>query len=113
MSVTTAERLALAVCNAADVPEEGGLRVLLPELEPLAVFRVGALYFVTADTCTHGDASLCDGELLGLEIYCPYHFGAFDLRSGAPTQSPCTEPLRVYPCDVRDGVVYIAAPPAG
>jgi len=100
-----------AVCRTKDVPSVGGLRVVLLGLEPFAVFRDGGAYFVTADTCTHGAASLADGEVIDGEIECPFHHGAFDLRTGEATQPPCTVPLRIYPCEVRDGVVYIQIPP--
>ena len=33
------------------------------ELPALAVFRLGDEFFVTDDTCTHGDAFLSDGEV--------------------------------------------------
>jgi nitrite reductase/ring-hydroxylating ferredoxin subunit len=95
----------IVLCNTADVPEEGGLCVELPGREPVAVFRVGDEYFVTDNLCTHGNASLCDGEVIGEEIECPFHRGTFNLRTGEPTSSPCTVALRTYRCEVRGDVI--------
>ena len=71
----------------------------------LAVYNVDGEFHVTDDTCTHGFASLSEGTLEGHVITCPWHGGAFDVRTGLPVALPCTEPLAVYPCEVREGMV--------
>src|SRR5690348_11659639 len=93
------------ICRVADIPAEGGLRVLLPDNPPFAVFRVGDGFFVTDDTCTHGEASLTEGVVEGTEIICPYHLGAFCLRTGEPTAAPCSVALRTYPAERRGAFV--------
>ena len=98
------------LCRALDVPEDGGLRVELPGRLPLAVFRIGSEYFVTDDRCTHGEGPLSDGTIVGDEIVCPFHMGAFCLRTGAPTAPPCIEPLRTYVAVIRDGEVFGVLP---
>jgi nitrite reductase/ring-hydroxylating ferredoxin subunit len=72
----------------------------------LAVFNVDGGFHVTDDTCTHGFASLAGGTLAGHIITCPWHGGAFDVRTGQPMAAPCTAPLAVHPCELRDGVVW-------
>jgi len=49
---------------------------------PIAVYNLGGQFFATDDTCTHGDASLSEGEIEEGEIYCPFQYGAFDIRTG-------------------------------
>ena len=93
------------LCHVTDLPEGEGLRIDLDGREPLAVFQVDNEVFVVDDTCTHGQASLCDGELDGHEIECPFHQGTFDLRTGKPMNPPCSIALRVYPARVEDGRV--------
>jgi nitrite reductase/ring-hydroxylating ferredoxin subunit len=97
-----------ALCRASEVPAGEGLRVELPGHAPLAVFHVGAEYFVTDDHCTHGEGSLSDGKVVGDEIRCPFHRGKFCLRTGRPTAPPCVVPLRTYAAVVRDGFVLAA-----
>lgn len=97
---------AVRLCDVSMVPSEGGLPVQIEGRATLAVFRVGEEFFVTDDLCTHGGASLSEGALCDDEIECPFHLGRFSLRTGAVTRSPCTDPLAVYPCEVRNGAVY-------
>ena len=96
----------IAICAISDVPVDGGLRVDLPGRPSLAVFRVGSAYFVTDDECTHGNASLSDGVLDGDEVICPYHLGAFCVRTGEPTRAPCHVPLRIYPAELRGDRIF-------
>lgn len=85
------------ICSISEISEDDGLRVDLPDREPLAVWRVGEDVSVTDDTCTHGKASLTEGGILdGFQIECGLHLGAFDIRDGSVTSAPCTSPLRVY-----------------
>ena len=74
-------------------------------MQALAVFNVGGRFHVTDDTCTHGFASLAEGELHGCIVTCAWHGGRFDVSSGAAVGPPCTVPINVYRCAVRDGEV--------
>jgi Na+-transporting NADH:ubiquinone oxidoreductase subunit F len=56
-------------------------------------------------TCTHGDADLSAGTILGCEIECPKHNGRFDLRTGEGTRRPIKEALTTYAIRMRDGRV--------
>lgn len=89
----------LAACSAQSV--------VLPGHGPLALFQRDGEYFVTDDICSHGAASLSEGELVDYEILCPHHHGGFDIRSGAPTRAPCVVALRSYVVRVDDGVLFI------
>ena len=65
-------------------------------------------YFVIDDTCTHGAASLSEGDIVGCEIECPFHSGRFDIRTGAATAFPCVKALMIYPVKVEGDEVYAA-----
>lgn len=94
------------LCDADAVSEGTPLRVDIDGYDPFCVYRVGDSVHVTEDTCTHGKASLGDeGEQDGFVITCTWHEGAFDIRDGSIITRPCIKPLRVFPCEVRDGVV--------
>jgi nitrite reductase/ring-hydroxylating ferredoxin subunit len=82
-------------------------QVRLDGMSPIAVYNLNGEFRATADTCTHGDASLAEGLIEGNNIVCPYHSGAFDIRSGEPCGAPCAIPLKVYPLSVENGVVYL------
>lgn len=74
----------------------------------IAVYTVGGAVYATDNTCTHGQARLCDGFLEGHEIECPLHQGRFDVRNGQPTCEPATEALRSYPVKIEGERVFLA-----
>jgi len=95
------------LCPVTEVPDNTPKQVFAEgQEEPLALYRVNGNYYLTDDLCTHGLASLSDGDLEGTTIICPLHGGAFDIRTGAAIEYPCTRPLRTYPVDVEDDHVY-------
>jgi nitrite reductase/ring-hydroxylating ferredoxin subunit len=94
------------VCEDWSV-EPGTARRVTVNGRALAVFNVAGEFYVTDDTCTHGFASLAEGRLEGHVITCPWHGGAFDVRSGRPVAAPCTDPLPVHPCELRDGSIWV------
>ncbi len=97
----------IAVAALADFAASDSIAVDVAGKE-IAIFLVAGGVFATANRCTHGDASLCDGFLEGHEIECPLHQGRFDVRTGRPTCAPVTEAIRSYPVRVEAGRVLIA-----
>jgi nitrite reductase/ring-hydroxylating ferredoxin subunit len=73
----------------------------------LAVYNIDGAFYATDDECTHGAASLSDGILDGEVIECTMHFGAFDVRTGAAVQAPCSIALRTYRVEIRDDEIFV------
>lgn len=95
------------LCKADDVRENGVVQVTPPGFDDgIAVYRLGDEYFATDDMCTHALVSLSGGDVEDGIIYCPLHGGAFDIRTGAPTEYPCTRPLKTYKVELRNGALY-------
>lgn len=92
-----------------EVREGTPVAVHLEGFPPLAVFRVADEFFVTDNTCTHGDAALDEGFQEGHVIECPFHGGAFDVITGEPTELPCTVPLQTYTVIIQDNHICIPA----
>ena len=95
------------VCEVGDI-EPGTGRCFNVEGELVSVFNSEGEFYAVADTCTHADASLADGELFGEEIECPLHFARFNLKTGAATAPPAHEDLKTYLVRVRNGEVEVA-----
>ena len=76
----------------------------LPGGRCIAVYNVEGTLYATDDRCSHGNASLADGDLEGFRIICPFHEGAFDIRDGSPAGYPCTVPVKSYAVISQDGV---------
>lgn len=98
----------VALCDTCAVDEGEVLRVEPVGMPPLAVYRVDGEFFVTSDTCTHGDASLAEGFVENGAIECPWHNGKFCIRTGAALNFPATEPLRTWPVTLVGGKICIS-----
>lgn len=105
-------RTLIRLCKIEDVPDGGAVQVILPDRPPLAVFRIAGECFVTDDTCTHGNASLCEGDIEDGLVICPFHSGSFDVRTGEAVDRPCTRKLQTYEAIADEGVLYTALPEA-
>ncbi|HVQ16859.1 MAG TPA: non-heme iron oxygenase ferredoxin subunit [Vicinamibacterales bacterium] len=73
----------------------------------VAIYSVDGRVYATDNSCTHGQARLCDGFLEGYTIECPLHQGKFDVRDGTPLCAPVTEPLRTYEARIDGSRVYV------
>ncbi len=98
----------LRLCPVDAVAEGEALRVDIDGRPPLAVYNVEGKFYVSDDTCSHGDASLSEGMVSeDGRIECPWHTGSFCLRTGEALTSPADQPIRVYPVTLKDGAVFI------
>jgi p-cumate 2,3-dioxygenase ferredoxin subunit len=96
------------LCAADDVVEGEIKQAPLPNGTKVALYRVDGSIYVTADMCTHGEASLSEeGIITGKTVECTFHFGTFDVTTGDPTGMPCEIPLKTYPVTIVDGKVQI------
>jgi naphthalene 1,2-dioxygenase ferredoxin component len=91
---------------AEDLPMDDVLGLVVAGRD-IAVYTVGDEIYATDNTCTHGQARLCDGFFDGHEIECPLHQGKFDVRDGRPMCDPVTLPLRSYPVKIEGSRVFL------
>ncbi len=94
-----------------DLPDVGAVQVVVAD-RTLSIVRAedGSLHAID-DTCSHAEVSLSEGEVEDCAIECWLHGSRFDLRTGQPTGLPATQPIAVYPVDVRDDVVHVDLDP--
>jgi nitrite reductase/ring-hydroxylating ferredoxin subunit len=94
------------VCAQADIAPESAKAFEVGDLR-LAVYNIEGNFYVTDDECTHAAASLAEGMLDGDVIGCCLHFGAFNVKTGAVVQPPCSIPLRTYQVVLQGDDVYV------
>ena len=99
----------IEVCPLSELPS-GEVAVVKTAQGRVAVFNVDGELHAVEDRCSHQEAYLSDGWAEGCEVECPLHGATFDLRTGHPTTPPATEPVRVFPVEVRDGLVFVGGP---
>ncbi len=77
----------------------------LPEGQPFAghargeavvLVRLGATVRAVGGHCTHYNAPLADGLVVGETLRCPWHHACFSLRSGEPLGAPALAPIACY-----------------
>ena len=94
---------------AASIPPGTAVLIDLDGV-PVAVFNCDGTFLAIADTCSHEEASLSEGELLSeCIVECPLHGAQFDLRTGAAQCLPATRPVATYDVAIEDGVVKVRA----
>ncbi|KEQ52135.1 non-heme iron oxygenase ferredoxin subunit [Sphingobium chlorophenolicum] len=98
----------IRLCSVEELDEDEILRVELDGGHGIAVYLLDGEIFATDDLCTHGEASLAEGEIEDGKIVCPFHLGSFDIRTGAACAAPCSIALKTYPVEVIGGDVHIA-----
>lgn len=99
---------ALIRIGSADTMAEGELRrIEVSGHPPMVLCRNAGRFHLLDDLCSHGLASLSEGEIEDGQLFCPFHGGAFDLETGAPTQRPCTLPIKVYALRQVEGEIFI------
>ena len=84
------------ICKTKDVDVDEVIQVEIEDHRPVAVYNLENEFYITDDTCTHGDASLAEGEIFEGIVECPFHLGGFDIKTGAPAGAPCSIPIKTY-----------------
>jgi 3-phenylpropionate/trans-cinnamate dioxygenase ferredoxin subunit len=75
--------------------------------EPVVLVRQGDEVHALRDECSHATLALSEGEVTRKGIECWLHGSCFDLRTGKPSSLPATEPVDVFPVEIRDDDVYV------
>lgn len=96
----------IEIAAADEIAPGEVMRVEIGEV-PVAIWNLDGEFYATADTCTHEEASLSEGDLWGDVIECPLHGAQFDVRSGAVRSLPAVFPIATYPIKVEDGRLYV------
>ena len=60
-------------------------------------------------TCSRDACPLSGGLLTGTTIMCQCHGSRFDITTGAVTNGPATEPLKVYEVQEVEGRIHVHA----
>ncbi len=94
------------VCPTDELPEGERLFIELGD-EQVVIFNLDGEYYAIADTCTHDQGPLGEGEVEGHEIICPRHGARFDIRTGEVLSLPAVQDVSTFPVRVNEGMVEI------
>ncbi|HBG50521.1 efflux RND transporter permease subunit [Candidatus Macondimonas diazotrophica] len=101
------------LCAVEAVPIAAGKPIDLSDGHRVAVFRTEEGFHVVDDLCTHGTASLSEGDYDPAtgHVECPWHGGRFDVRTGLPVAPPVKLPLRRYDVIQQGDALFISLSP--
>src|SRR5262245_61921840 len=80
----------------ADEINPGQARLIDVKGKQIAVFNINGDFFAIDNMCTHEEASLAEGEILGHEVTCPLHGAKFDVRTGEVLGPPAYDDVACY-----------------
>lgn len=99
--VASVDAIAKGAALAVTLSAEGG------DIPIALVHADDDQFYAIYDECSHAAVALSEGEVDGCTLECWLHGSRFDLRTGEPTGLPATEPVPVYPVEIRDGEIYV------
>src|SRR5215210_8703279 len=98
-----------AVAKAEEIgPGEMKYVEVGPDEEPICLINLEGDFYAMGDCCTHEEASLSDGEIIGDEIECPLHGGAFEIKTGLPANFPVVVPAETFAIKIEGDTVFAA-----
>jgi 3-phenylpropionate/trans-cinnamate dioxygenase ferredoxin component len=98
-----------AVCPEGNLPEGGSLKTRAGG-ELVAVFKQQGKLYALADTCSHAQSSLSEGEISSGAVSCPLHGARFDLDTGQALSLPATRPVQTFAVEVENGEIVVTIP---
>ena len=97
----------IAVCAIDDLPRGEVLRFDFQQ-KTYAVYRtINNEFYATDGFCTHGNAHLAEGAVIGDIIECHKHNGRFNIKDGTPRRMPATVGIKTYKVEVASGKVVL------
>lgn len=87
----------------------GETRTVFLEGRMVGLFNVNGQIYAINNRCTHARGPLSEGVVNADEcsVTCPWHYGKFDLRTGAAVDGIVRKPVATYQVEVRDGFIHI------
>ncbi|MDG4757070.1 non-heme iron oxygenase ferredoxin subunit [Micromonospora sp. WMMD710] len=102
----------IRICSTEDVPKGTAISANVDGTPIALVHGEDGAFYAAYDECSHASVALSEGEVDGCTLECWLHGSRFDLRTGEPSGLPATEPVPVYPVEVRDGDIYLSLTPS-
>ena len=100
------------VGRTTDVAKGSAISAEVDGVDIAVVHADDGNFYAVRDECSHAAVALSEGEVDGCTLECWLHGSRFDLRTGEPTGLPATEPVAIFPVEIRDGDIYVSTTPS-
>ena len=85
----------IKVAEKKDVSPGGAIGVTAGG-QAIAVFHLDGQYYAIGNACTHRGGPLCEGEVDGTTVTCPWHGAQFDITTGKNLAPPAPAAVARY-----------------
>ena len=96
----------IRVCGLADLKGDVPAGFDVNDV-PVVLVRQGEQVYALADSCSHAEIALSEGEVTHKGLECWLHGSCFDLRTGEPSSPPASEPVDTYAVTIDGEDVYV------
>lgn len=90
-----------------ELNESGMAQIVMEDGHKIALIRMDDEVYAINDTCSHAQASLAEGEIVGDNIKCPLHGAEFDIRTGEVQSFPAVVGVANYETRIENGKIYV------
>ncbi|XP_061637458.1 apoptosis inducing factor mitochondria associated 4 isoform X3 [Phyllopteryx taeniolatus] len=101
------EEVTELVCQEADL-RDGQMKVVSVADQKVLLVRTEGQYSAVGSQCSHYNAPLVKGALVGNRVRCPFHGACFNIKTGDIEEYPGLDSLPCHRVNVRDGKVYVS-----
>ncbi|MCB9450614.1 MAG: chlorite dismutase family protein [Anaerolineaceae bacterium] len=87
----------------------GETKTIFLEGKMVGLFNINGELFALNNRCSHARGPLSEGQVNHEEcsVTCPWHYGEFDLRSGAAIDGVVNKPVDTYQVEIREGKIFV------
>jgi chlorite dismutase/nitrite reductase/ring-hydroxylating ferredoxin subunit len=87
----------------------GETKTVYLEGRMVGLFNVAGTIYALNNRCSHARGPLSEGtvNIDECSVTCPWHYGKFDLRTGAAIDGVVRKAVETYQVEIRDGLVYV------
>jgi len=96
----------VTVATTEEIPA-GQAKLVEVNGNEIALFNIGGEFHAIDNNCTHVGGALCEGEISGAEVTCPWHGAVFDITTGRALGPPAMDAVNRYNLRVTDGNIEI------
>lgn len=104
------------VCPLEEL-EPGKTRTVFLEGKMVGLFNIKGELYAINNRCSHARGPLCEGTINDDEcsVVCPWHYGKFDIKTGAAIDGVVKKAVETFQVEVRDGMIWVGTkvPPPG
>ncbi len=97
----------IKVCHTDELPKSEVIRFDFNQ-RTYAIYRTDENRFYATDgICSHSNAHLAEGVLIGGLIECPKHNGRFSIKDGLPKRIPACVAINTYNVSLEHDIIYL------